>query len=47
MCGLFFVEESINEQLGTGRDSYDDILDYTVTLLRLQADHTTTRENEK
>ena len=35
-----------NEQFGTGRDDYDDILDCTVTLLRLQADHTATREAE-
>ena len=28
-----------NEQFGTSRDDYNDILDCTVTLLRLQADH--------
>lgn len=28
-----------NEQFGTSRDDYDDILDCAVTLLRLQADH--------
>lgn len=33
----FFYRD--NEQFATNRDDYDDILDCTVTLLRLQADH--------
>ncbi|MBL1276017.1 MAG: hypothetical protein COB30_008005 [Ectothiorhodospiraceae bacterium] len=35
-----------NEPFGTGRDDYDDILDCTVTLLRLQADHQSSRDTE-
>jgi hypothetical protein len=36
-----------NEQFGTSRDDYDDILDCAVTLLRLQADHQWQRDTEE
>jgi len=36
-----------NEQYGTSRDDYDDILDCAVTLLRLQADHHSQMNEEK
>lgn len=35
-----------NEQFGTGRENYDDILDCAVMLLKLQADHTAIRKAE-
>jgi hypothetical protein len=35
-----------NEQFGTGRDNYDDILDCAVTLLQMQADHESQRDVE-
>ena len=38
---LFFY--SANEQFGTGRESYDNLGDCVITLLRLQADHHATR----
>jgi hypothetical protein len=34
---------STNEQFGTGRDIYDDLLDCVVSVLRVQADHEGTR----
>ena len=34
---------SANEQFGTGREVFDDLLDCVVTLLRVQADHEGTR----
>ena len=34
---------SPNEQFGTGRDSYDDLVDCIVAVLRVQADHEGTR----
>jgi hypothetical protein len=34
---------SANEQFGTGREIYDDLLDCVVTVLRVQADHEGTR----
>lgn len=37
----FFYSE--NEQFGTGRDVWDDLGDCVLTLLRLQADHASTR----
>ena len=39
-CQFFY---SANEQFGTGRDVYDSLVDCVVTLLRVQADHQTTR----
>ncbi len=35
-CQFFYGR---NEQFGTGRDEYDDILECLATLLRVQADH--------
>lgn len=35
-----------DEQFGTSRDDYNDILDCTVTLLRLQAEHQAQRNAE-
>jgi hypothetical protein len=34
---------SANEQFGTGREVFDDLLDCIVTVLRVQADHEGTR----
>lgn len=38
---LFFY--SASEQFGTGRESYDNLGDCVITMLRLQADHHATR----
>jgi hypothetical protein len=35
---------SVKDQFGTGREEYDDIGDCVLTLLRVQADHESTRE---
>ena len=35
---------SVKDQFGTGREEYDDIGDCVLTLLRVQADHDSTRE---
>lgn len=34
---------SVKEQFGTGREEYDDLGDCVLTLLRIQADHASTR----
>ena len=35
-----------NEQFGTSRDDYDDLLDCAVTLLRLQTDHQSQKDTD-
>ena len=37
---------SVNQQFGTGREEYDDIGDCVLTLLRVQADHESMREQK-
>ena len=37
---------SVKQQFGTGREEYDDIGDCVLTLLRVQADHESTRNSE-
>ena len=34
---------SVKDQFGTGREEYDDLGDCVLTLLRIQADHESTR----
>ncbi|OHC69045.1 MAG: hypothetical protein A3H93_09720 [Rhodocyclales bacterium RIFCSPLOWO2_02_FULL_63_24] len=41
-CQFFY---SAQEQFGTGRDVYDNLGDCVTTLLRLQADHQSTRSS--
>ena len=36
---------SVKDQFGTGREEYDDIGDCVLTLLRVQADHESTRDS--
>lgn len=43
-CQFFY---GTNDQYGTGRQEYDDILDCITTLLRVQADHQLQKEGAK
>lgn len=43
-CQFFY---GTNDQYGTGREEYDDILDCVTTLLRVQADHELKKQGAK
>ena len=44
---IIFDEECVSKRFATGCNKHDDILDYAVTMVKLQTGHTAKSEAEK